>query len=306
MDKQILDKLKYLINKKKPLNEICGILGKETYQIYEMILYLKHMGFNYDIIDGVPQKVKNPGITYPASSLAIDQNEEIVFLADPHYGSVYDRPDIMDYIYAECDKRGIRYIFCAGDFTDGYYPQNPQNAYMQKVHGAMPMIDYVTHTHPYSKNITFFTLSGNHDDMFLKTDGISICAEIAKVRPDIVYLGGDSANITFGPVKMFIAHGYGSKRRDLRVEHYTQMFSDDAKPDIIALGHIHQAFYETVGSTHILQTGALINFGENRKRKCDTSDRSCFFTKFSFDEDGNLEAVNPELKKFGRTRVRRK
>lgn len=306
MDREELNKLKYLIDKRKSLEEICIIMTKEPYRIYEMVMYLKHMGQNYDIIDGIPQKVDATGESFVPRNFHISQVEKICLLADPHYGSIYDRPDIMDYIYGRCENEGITSIFCAGDFTDGYYPRRPQLTKEQKVHGTKAMVNYVAHTHPYSKYITFYTIGGNHDKSFTNYDGVSIIREISKVRPDIVYMGQDEANIILGNLSMQMFHGYGSKVLDTRIKNYYYHQDYQNPPDIIQLGHIHRFAYRQIDATHFLQCGCIMDFRPFEQKDHQKGDQSCIFVSFVFDEESQVWQIDYELEVFDTNRTRRK
>ena len=321
MDKQTLDKLRYLINKKRSVEEICSILEVEINTLYEMVLYLKAQGKPYDIIDNVPQRVKPdcPGI--PAvthlnirekfnSEMTIEEKPRfsICLLSDVHYGSLYDRPDIMARIYRECENRGINHIFCSGDFTNGNYSNRPEFLACSRIYKSEDMIDYVANIHPTSDTIKFYTIAGNHDTSFLCIEGIDVIAKIAELRNDIVYLGHDLADICLGPLRMRMYHGYDRKRPSIedRLTRLYNKIEDDFKPDILQIGHIHHSLYMPIGTTHIFQTAALIDalpveFSHNMP-----CERSCWFVTFEYDEEGKIRKVNPELEFFDEARCRKR
>ena len=100
MEKELVNKLKYLINKKKSLQEICNELELKDYEVIGMVELLKQDGFLADYIDGEIVKLKKPIKTddiyqIPANS----ENLKLCLISDTHLCSKYDRLDILNYIY---------------------------------------------------------------------------------------------------------------------------------------------------------------------------------------------------------------
>ena len=304
-EREVLNKLKYCINKKKSLDEICQDLELEIYQVYELVLKLKELGQNYDIVDHIPVKVVSKQNDLEKFNISSQNTKQFCFVSDTHYGSLADRPDIMRSIYSECDQRGIDSIFCAGDFTDGYYPKRPEYVAHQKITNPQAMIDYVKNAHPYSKYIKFYTIGGNHDESFKKTEGIDIIKEISKDREDIIYLGPNCADIIVGKTKLRIYHGYGNKKNLYeRTKKYYSSLED--KPDILQLGHIHRSFYAKFDETYVFQTSSLIDLADFAKKRGCTCERSCWFAKVEYDNDGNISKILPEIKTYGPELVRKR
>ena len=303
MDKQILNKLKYLINKKRTVEDICQILNLSYCEVLEYSKYLSLMGFNCEEQNGI--LVKTPGGVYIHTPV-INRcyTIEICLLSDAHYTSVYDRPDIMRMIYNECERRGIDSIFCAGDFTNGFYPHRPNYIKQQKVVGYDATLEYVLNVHPYSRYINFYTIAGNHDKTFKKSDNKNICEEIAKKRSDIVYLGEDSADVRIGGMLLRIYHGYsrGNKSLQERITDYYDKLNG-ILPDVLQMGHIHHSFFDVINGTYAFQTAALTDQPGNNKWDCEIS---CWFVKISLDEFGNVIDVVPELKTFEPNITRRR
>lgn len=190
-----------------------------------------------------------------------ENSSKICIISDTHYFSIKDRPDIIKLIYSYCDDEGIKHVFCAGDFTNGYYPKHLQYNNDNKVDGIDNMIDYVVNKHPFRKNIMFYTISGNHDLSFLRTRGINICREIVKYREDMVYLGHNKISVKFNNLLLCLSHGnerYGRGEKRYQ-RYYKDYLTASEKPDIIALGHIHRSGYRKYNDTHILQTPALVD-----------------------------------------------
>lgn len=305
MDKQIIGKFKYLVNKRKTLPEICAMLDKEVYEVYEIIAYLNEVEKGYIINDNIVSKL-NLLNSSPRHNFPFLDKTKICLVSDLHYGSVYDRPDIMQTIYNECLIREISTIFCAGDFTNGDYRR--RGIYDSRITGSRQMVDYVASNHPYSKYITFFTIGGNHDATFQKTEGIDIIAQIAKERRDIVYLGQDMADINIGSLSLRIYHGYDKEKKSMeeRVIRCYDKMDFINPPDILHMGHIHHSLYMPINGTHVFQTAALVDPIQGSYNNSYPFERSCWFLSLKYYDDGSLESVVPEYMSFGPKRVRKK
>lgn len=300
---EIFGKIKYMINKKRTPDEMCKILGIDLQTLYELILKIKKSGCSYDIVDGIPVKISPDNIcsTY---YIKPKNKSSICFLSDLHYGSICDRPDIIKHIYELCNQKGIDTIICCGDLTDGSSYKNKDNRKNQKVHSLREMVDYVANTHPYLKGITFYTISGNHDSLFLKSDGVDVIKEISLIRPDIVYLGSDRANAMFGDVSIHIYHGYGRSHNGIIENAHRYYDTLKTLPNILTLGHVHHSFYTKFDNTFVIQNAALIDQLGVFEHAGFSCERSCFFAELKYDENGNLQIVIPELENFGKERIR--
>ena len=299
MDKEILNKLKYLINKKKTVDEMCLALDLEPFELFEYVKYLKLLGSDYDIINGIPSKI-NSDIYRHSMRIQGKTSIKICFVSDLHLGSLYDRPDILRWIYRECEKREINSIFCSGDYTDGYYPRRPNYSKNQKVSGFKETLEYVLNIHPYSRYVNFYTVAGNHDKTFKDSDNKDICEEVAQRRNDIIYLGQDTADVNLGDIDLRIYHGYGEAKKSYfeRVKKYYDSIEGN-KPDLLQMGHIHHSFYTSFDQTHIFQTASITDQPPFVGNSDLGLERSCWFVEIEYDEFGNVTKVIPELVTLG-------
>lgn len=309
MEKEVIDKLKYLINKKRTLNDIVEALHLQPYEIYGLVYLLKQEGLPYDIVNGEVVKVKYPElIESDIKYIQPENKEEFCFCSDVHYASLFDRPDLMQKIYKECQRRGISTIFCCGDVTDGYYPNRSDCDRVVKFNSAMKQVEYVANVHPYDPNIKFYMIAGNHDLTHKANEGIDVCEKIGLMRPDMIYLGQDEADIQINKLRIKLFHGK-SKRKTLlssNAEKYIANIPDSFKPHILQLGHIHQSFFMRSGHTNIFQTGSLLDQTPFLTRCKIDSERSCWFAKIEYDNSGYITDIIPELRDYGPSLTRKK
>ena len=116
MEKEIINKIKYLINKKKTLKEICEELELKDYEVIGLVELMKQDGELLDYVNGEIVKLKKP--TQNNDIYELPNNIEhlnLLLISDTHLCSKYDRLDILNYLYDKAEDRGIKYVLHCGD-----------------------------------------------------------------------------------------------------------------------------------------------------------------------------------------------
>lgn len=296
-NKELLNRLKYLITKKKDIDEICIDLDLDVGEVYELVIELKRYHSEYDIKDGVPIKKKNNYINldFDRPFKIKDNSESICLISDLHYGSRDQKVEDIITVYKDCHERGVNTILCAGDFTDGY------NEKIYFRYDPTDLINYIAKNHPHCDDIKLYTIGGNHDETFTKNDGIDVLEELSYLRDDIIYLGPESRDVLYNDVKIKVVHDAKKITKNHPCKQHNSLYnitkilydSLHDKPDILQIGHIHNHYYTVVDKTHFFQTGALVNFPSYEQHN---AAMSYWFANFRYDEEGNLENIYPELK----------
>ena len=301
MSKELKDKLKYLINKKKDFSTICNDLGLKDYEVIGLVELMKQDGELVDYINGEIIKLKKPMKKDDIYHIDNDlEHLRLLLISDTHLCSKYDRLDILRYLYAKADDEGVRHILHAGDFTDGR-SNRPEQVYELKETSYSGQVDYCVDKYPHFSGKTY-VIGGNHDGWWYKSNGSEIVKSIAKERDDIVYLGPDVADMRIGNLKVRLFHGQGgiAYAKSYKIQKYLDTIPVSEKPDILQTGHIHQAFYYKQYNTHCFQTSCL----EDQTPYCRglglANDKSCWWVDVEFDNKGNVHSVKPELETFSR------
>lgn len=115
-EKEIMNKIKYLIKKKRPLEDIMLETGLKEYEIFGYVELLRQKGWQTEYRDGffVPQKeriIKERDVY----KMPAGENHKLLFVSDTHLGSKYDRLDILKYLYDLAEEEKIDTVFHAGD-----------------------------------------------------------------------------------------------------------------------------------------------------------------------------------------------
>lgn len=306
MEKELKNKLKYLINKKKDLVTICQELELKDYEVIGIVELMKQDGELIDFIDGEIVKLKKPKQNNDVYEIS-NNNEhlKLLLISDTHLCSKYDRLDILRYLYDKAENNNVKYILHSGDFTDGR-SNRPEHTYELKEHSYQGQIDYCVEKYPAFSGKTY-VIQGNHDNWWYKSNGSEILRPIANAREDIMYLGSDVADLKIGKLKIRLFHGQGgiAYAKSYKIQKYLDTIPVNEKPDILQTGHIHQAFYYKQDNTHCFQTSCL----EDQTPYCRgiglANDKSCWWVDVEFDDKGNVHSVKPELETFNKKLIRR-
>ena len=204
--KQLMDKIKYLVNKKKSFREMCEELELTDYELIGLVSMMKEQGVLIDYIDGQIVKLNKPRQYNNNIDIPI-KNGEVKFLAisDLHLASKWDNVNLVNYAYNLAEKENVNFITNSGDTFEGDFKgKRPDHIYQVKALG-LEQLDYVTKHYPKS-NIPTYYITGNHEATFVKTCGADMGRLLQNNRPDLTYLGHDLADIKVGKLKIRLRH----------------------------------------------------------------------------------------------------
>lgn len=307
MEKELINKIKYLINKGKTLEEICESLEMRDYEVYGLVQLMKQSGELVDIINGEIVKLKKPIRSEDVYQIPHNlERLKLLLISDTHLCSKYDRLDILRYLYSKAEDMGVRHVLHSGDFTDGR-SNRPEHMYELREASYEGQIDYCVEKYPTFSGKTY-AIQGNHDNWWYKSNGSEIVKAIARQRDDIIYLGPDVADMRIGNLKIRLFHGQGgiAYAKSYKIQKYLDTIPITEKPDILQTGHTHQSFYYKQDNTHCFQTSCL----EDQTPYCRSlglsNDKSVWWVDVQFDDRGNIHSITPELETFSKKLVKKK
>ncbi len=306
MEKELVNKLKYLISKKKSLQEICETLELKDYEVIGIVELLKQDGELIDYVNGEIIKLKKP--IKSNETYEIPNNMEhikLLLISDTHLGSKYDRLDILRYLYAKAEDNKVNYVLHSGDLTEGLSGR-PQQLYELKENSYTGQRDYVIDKYPKS-DIPTYLISGNHDLWWIKQCGSDILKDICMQRENLHYLGSDCEDLKIGKLKIRLYHGKGggSYAKSYKLQKYLDTISLEERPHILQTGHIHQAFYMKQDKTHCFQTSCLQDLTPFERSMGFNNDKSCWWVDIDMDDKGNPVLIKQELEIFNKKLMRK-
>ena len=306
--KELCEKIKILLKKKKSFVDICKELQLKDYEAIGLVNLMKQDGELIDYVNGELVRLKTPPKTNDVYQVSTNSTHiPLLLISDTHLCSKYDRLDILRYLYNKAEDRGIKYILHSGDFTDGR-SNRPEHIYELKETSYEGQVDYCVDKYPTFSGKTY-VISGNHDDWWYKSTGSEIVKAIAKRRDDIVYLGSDVADLKIGKLKIRLFHGKGGNAyaKSYKVQKYLDSIPLEERPHILQTGHVHQSFYMKQDDTHCFQTSCLEDLTPFARSMGLANDKSVWWVDVNIDDRGKIESINQELETFNAKKlVRRK
>lgn len=298
--KEILNKLKYLINKKKSFSAICEELKLQPYEIYGLAELLRMDGMAIDIQQESIVKVTQPVPRRGIYQIPDTKPTDLLFVSDTHLGSKCDRLDLLGAAYKEAADRGITTVLHVGDISDGYYPNRPQQLYELKTIGADQTTDYIVDKYPHIDGIDTYFIAGNHDFTFVRNDGFDIGRAIDRQREDMHYLGPDVATVDIDGIKVRLVHGSKGPAYALsyKLQKYAETIPEDEKPDILLQGHFHNSFYMYYQGMHCFQVPSTIDQTQFARSMGFKNEKGVWFCHLERDSKGNIVTIVPELYDF--------
>ena len=306
--KELCNKIKCLIKKQKSFIEICNELQLKDYEVIGLIGLMKQDGELIDYVNGELVRLKTPPKINDVYQVeASSSHIPLLLISDTHLCSKYDRLDILRYLYAKADERGVKHILHSGDFTDGR-SNRPEHIYELREPSYEGQVDYCVEKYPTFSGKTY-VISGNHDDWWYKSTGSEIVKAIANRREDIIYLGSDVADMKIGKLKVRLFHGKGGNAyaKSYKVQKYLDSIPLEERPHILQTGHIHQSFYMKQDDTHCFQTSCLEDLTPFARSMGFANDKSVWWVDVEMNDRGQIQNITQELETFNTKKlVRRK
>lgn len=282
--------------------------GKTVYEIKNIL---------YDEIDSPNndsklKKVKRLIASYvstldevPQELVEIDTNmkyrgeNEIKFavISDTHIGSKFEQRTNLNAFYDELQKRGIKYVYNAGDICDGSVHMHKGFENEQYARGFEEQAQNVIKNYPHREGIKTYFITGNHDNSFSKDNGADIGHRIGQERKDMFYLGPCECILNLTPkVTMGLYHrGKGvSKGLSLYGQNFVDGMDENDKPTISVFGHIHKTMFMKYKGTNIIYPASFQGRTPFMKSLGLTSEIGGYIVTLKLNDDGSLKSMITE------------
>lgn len=299
MEKELIDKIKFLIKKGFSFEDICKKLELNEYEVIGIIHILKENGELIDYINGEIVKIKNN--SYQNNVEIPIKKDKIKFLAlsDLHYSSKWDNPHLVEYAYELAEKEDCDFITNSGDIFEGdFQRKRPDHVYQVKAIG-LQQLDYVVNKYPVSDKPTYFII-GNHDETLFKTCGVDVGKLLSTQRPDLTYLGQDLGDINIGKTKIRLRHGSGGNAyaKGYKLQKYCETLSTSDLPTIILQGHFHYSAYFKNRDIHCFNVPSLQGYTPYAKSLGLPHELGFWLITCYMSERGGVVSIVPELYQF--------
>ena len=197
-------------------------------------------------------------LNYIATSTKKEVNEvlsepwhlKFALLSDTHFGAKQCAKDELWEFYDRAKGKWVEAFVHCGDITDWCWVYKGQQFEQEKVWFWEQLAD-IKENYPNVWIPTYF-IWGNHDENFLKANGVNICKAIETVRQDLINLGFYDARLKLNGIDINLHHWGGSLSyaKDYKMKKYLDSLPVEWQPDIFALWHYHTALYDLHRGIH--------------------------------------------------------
>ena len=169
---------------------------------------------------------------------------KFALVSDTHFGSKAAAKDELWEFYDIAKDRWVECFVHCGDLVDWCGVYKWQQFEQSWVWFTDQLTD-VKDNYPKVWLPTYF-IGWNHDENFLKANGVNICKAVEQVRQDLVNLWFYDARLKLNGIDINLHHGGGSLSyaKDYKMKKYLDSLPVEWQPDIFALGHYHTALYD--------------------------------------------------------------
>lgn len=175
---------------------------------------------------------------------------KFALVSDTHFGAKASARDELWEFYDRAKEKGVEAFVHCGDIVDWDNVYAGQQFEQDKVWFEQ-QLDDIKQNYPNVWLPTYF-IGGNHDEKFLKQNGINICKAIETVRQDLINLWFYDAKLKLNGIDINLHHWGGSLSyaKDYKMKKYLDSLPVEWQPDIFALGHYHTALYDLHRGIH--------------------------------------------------------
>lgn len=282
--------------------KFASLMGVGVDVVLGLVNQLKDEGYSFqEIGDHVFRSTGHPSVLYDASRFFQGRHLKFGVVSDTHLGSKLERLDYLEVAYDVMKSEGIKAIFHAGDMTDGWGVYKGQE-FELKVAGQEEQIEYAIANYPKRDRIKTLVISGNHDLRAYEKGGADPLVQIARARPDILYLGQVDAQCNLSPkVVMELMHPSGNVAYALSYKAQRDINNRETEqlPDILIYGHYHTSFFMHYRNINFLQAPCFKNSGLWEKSKGLNPTLGCWTVEATLTSDlEKVQTFKPQLLKF--------
>lgn len=178
------------------MEDIAAQMGITLRVAQAMVADLKDSGYN--VLESGGQyklsKISPPTINKVVENWSGEKIIRFGLISDTHINCKWTQLSFLHELYARFAREGIPIVYHAGDLDDGE-KMHPGHEYEIYSHGADAHIAEIIRVYPRHDGLITKFITGNHDSSYIKQIGMNIGIPVAAARPDMIYLGIDSAVI---------------------------------------------------------------------------------------------------------------
>lgn len=292
-----------LLAKKDTLTcrEIAEKLGVDLEAAEEALVAMADAGYNAH--EGVLSRV---GVA-PKTTTEHFYGDTVRFgvISDTHIGNKHSLEEELHEAYAVFAREGIDSVYACGNLLDGEKTYRGQE-YEITVMGVENVVSNIANKWPRVPGINTFHIASSscHEGYYFKSAGILVGKQIEQVRPDMIYLGLDEADVVVHnsearPILRLLHPGGGSSYAEsYRPQKIVESYSGGEKPQILLIGHYHKAGYYDIRDVATLQAACMERQTPFMRKRSIVARLGFWIVEATFTEEGSLRRFKPEYFKY--------
>jgi len=271
---EIADELARILRKEPmDLNGLAVRFGKTRGQILDALDILDNQGMNVHESNGTYAIESLPELATAAGDcleFVSDEHNRFLFggVADTHFGSKYERLDVIESLYDHFYGKGVKTVFHAGNMIEGECRMQ-SHKYDVALYGMDRQINHLVTRYPYRQGMKTYAVHGDdHEGWYGQATGIDMGSAIERAfrhngREDWVDLGFLEADVALknantGVTSMLrVMHPGGGSAYALsyQPQKLVEHFEGGNKPAVTLLGHYHKMEALNYRNVWIVQVG---------------------------------------------------
>lgn len=298
-----VNKIYRYIKNDMPIEDFMKKFNVNRKELDGILLACQVYGKDIDIISSddnevFKKKVKPTGYHLNKKSMLDGKliHNQICVVSDTHFGSIHNQLHLLNRIYEECHKRGIKIVLHVGDIVDGNYPNRPENPRQQFLHGFDQQAGYVVDMYPKVEGLTTYYILGSHDETHYKNGQATINEWVSRCRDDMVYLGQDVGEFNLDGVKIVLDHPGGGSAASLsyKPQKRIEVMESLHKPKILLIGHYHKSYSFTYRNVQCVLVPSLCDKTQFQQKQGLSNALGAYFLDIYSDKRGNIQYFKPE------------
>ena len=301
MNTELLDKLKELAKKEISLNDLCKILNLNEYEILSLVAELRKEGISiitkrkdddiYMFNDGEKDPLEENSYSFKTN----DKHElSFVVISDTRFGSKSQQLSILNDIYKNASKMGIKNVLHCGNISEGLYSINNKYAHTLFLDDTWIQVNYIAENYPKIDGVKTYFITGVKDETHLKKNKINIGKRISEAREDMIYLGANTCNIYIDKARTLMLNLNLAKTytTSYRPQQIINSFRSEDKPDIILYGGLLQMEKFNYRDVQCITIPSVTATTEEMIQKRHSNTIGVWYINIKTNEKGFLESIN--------------
>lgn len=283
--------------------QLAEALGVSEKMASLMIDEKKQAGYNVREINGT-WKIFNDIIPSENHFTNEWNGERIIrfgLMGDTQINSKYAQITHLHKLYEFYAEQGITTVYHTGDLDDGEQ-MHKGHQYELYNQGVDDHKDEIVRIYPKHKGMETLFITGNHDASMVRLAGVDIGRMVAAERPDMKYLGQDSAVVQLTDncnLELCHPNDGTAYAMSYKVQKRIEAMSGGEKPNVLGIGHYHKAEYiPEYRNVHAFQTGCMQAQTPFMRGKPIAAMMGGWLVELHLNVDGAIESLTSSFRSF--------